>query len=294
MTDKVALGNSLGRVHNPFLVSAPNFAIMKRTLLGLLAVLVIGCVLLAGCTGSTPTTNNTTNSTNQSGLKTSYIIGLDNAYKPFSYQETDGSFSGFDVESARWIANKSGLKFEFQAIMWDSMIPSLQAKKIDMVYSGMTITDERKAQVAFSKPYIKINQSIAARADSTVTADDVRAGKVVIGTQRGTTGEAWVQKNLIDTGKMPASNLKSFDNFPLAITALMNKQVDATVYDKPSTVEAIRGQNAKIIYEVNDPEWHGIAIRKEDTALLETMNKGLDQLMADPYWNELKAKYYID
>ena len=118
------------------------------------------------------------------------------------------------------------------------------------------------------------------------------AGKAVIGTQRGTTGEAEVQK-LIDAGKMPASNLKTFDNFPLAVTALMNKQVEATVYDKPSTIEAIAGQNAKIIGEIDTNEQYGIAIRKDDTALLEAMNRGLDLLMADPYWNELKAKYNL-
>jgi polar amino acid transport system substrate-binding protein len=263
---------------------------MKRTLLGLLVLLLAGCVLLAGCTGSTPSTNNTTN---QSGLKAKYIIGLDGAYPPFSSQQKDGSFTGFDVESARWIANKSGFQAEFQAVAWDGIIPALLAKKIDMVYSGMTITEERKEQVAFSKPYLKINQSVAVRADSTVTADDVLAGKVVIGTQRGTTGESWVQKNLVDTGKMPAANLKSFDNFPLAVTALTNKQVDATVYDKPSTIDAIKGQNAKIVKDIDTNEQYGIAIRKEDTALLQTMNKGLDMLMADPYWNELKAKYNL-
>jgi polar amino acid transport system substrate-binding protein len=266
---------------------------MQRKIIGLLVLLLAGCVLLAGCTGSTPAKNNTTNGTNQSGLKASYIIGIDGAYPPYSSQEKDGSFTGFDIDSARWIANKSGFQVEFQPVAWDGIIPALLAKKIDMVYSGMTITDERKQQVAFSKPYLKINQSVAVRGDSTLTFDDIMAGKAVIGSQRGTTGEMWVQDNLIATGKMPAANLKSFDNFPLAITALTNGQVDATVYDKPPTVDVIKGQNAKIIHEIDTKEEYGIAFRKEDTQLLQTMNKGLDQLMADPYWNELKAKYNL-
>jgi polar amino acid transport system substrate-binding protein len=271
---------------------------MQRKIIGLLVLLLAGCVLLAGCTGTTPPTNTTANTTtngtaNLSGLKDAYIIGIDGAYPPYSSQEKDGSFVGFDIDSARWIANKSGFDVEFQAVAWDGIIPALLAKKIDMVYSGMTITEERKQQVAFSKPYLKINQSVAVRSDSDLTFDDIMAGKVVIGSQRGTTGEMWVQDNLIATGKMPASNLKSFDNFPLAITALMNRQVDATVYDKPPTVDIIKDQNAKIIHEIDTKEEYGIAIRKEDTALLETMNKGLDLLMADPYWDELKAKYNL-
>lgn len=104
----------------------------------------------------------------------------------------------------------------------------------------------------------------------------------------------WVQKELIEKGKMPATNLKSFDNFPLAITALTNKQVDATVYDKPPTVDIIRDKDVKIISEIDTNEQYGIAIRKEDTKLLETMNKGLDMLMNDPYWNELKEKYKLE
>lgn len=267
---------------------------MKRTLFGALAVLVVGCILLAGCTSTPPARNNTTNtSSGTAGLKDSYIIGIDGAYPPYSSQEKDGSFVGFDIDSARWIADRMGFKVQFQAVAWDGIIPALLAKKIDMVYSGMTITDERKQQVAFSKPYLKINQSVAVRGDSTLTFDDIMAGKAIIGSQRGTTGEMWVQDNLIATGKMPASNLKSLDNFPLAITALVNRQVDATVYDKPPTVDVIKGQNAKIIHEIDTKEEYGIAIRKEDTALLETMNKGLDQLMADPYWNQLKAKYNL-
>jgi polar amino acid transport system substrate-binding protein len=266
---------------------------MQRKILGLLVLLLVGTLLLAGCTGTPPAKNNTTNGTSVAGLKDTYIIGVDAAYPPYTSQEKDGSFTGFDIESARWIANKLGFKVEFQAVAWDGMIPALQAKKIDMVYSGMTITEERKQQVAFSKPYLKINQSVTVRGDSTLTFDDIMAGKVVIGCQRGTTGEMWVQDNLIATGKMPASNLKSFDNFPLAITALTNKQVDATVYDKPSTVDAIKGQSAKIIHEIDTSEEYGIAIRKDDTALLETMNKGLDLIMKDPYWNELKTKYSL-
>ncbi|HIH04251.1 MAG TPA: transporter substrate-binding domain-containing protein, partial [Methanoregulaceae archaeon] len=107
---------------------------MQRKILGLLVLLLAGCLLFAGCTGTPPATNNTTNGTNVAGLKDSYIIGIDNAYQPYSYQEKDGSFTGFDVESARWIANKMGFKVEFLPVAWDGIIPALQAKKIDMVY----------------------------------------------------------------------------------------------------------------------------------------------------------------
>ncbi|NLX49261.1 MAG: transporter substrate-binding domain-containing protein [Methanospirillum sp.] len=119
------------------------------------------------------------------------------------------------------------------------------------------------------------------------------SGRIVIGSQFGTTGWWWVQDNLIATGKMPASNLKSFGNFPLAISALMNRQVDATVYDTPPTVNIISQLDAKIIHEIDTKEEYGIAVRKDDANLLATMNAGLDLLMNDPYWDELKVKYAL-
>ena len=220
-------------------------------------------------------------------------LGTEGAYPPFNFVQPDGTIAGFDLDIGLELCKRIGADCEVVAQDWDGIIPGLIAQKYDFIIASMFITEERKQQVAFSKPYLKINQSVAVRGDSDLTFDDIMAGTVVIGSQRGTTGEMWVQNNLIEKGKMPAANLKSFDNFPLAITALMNKQVDATVYDKPPTVDIIAGQNAKIIHEIDTKEEYGIAIRKDDTVLLETMNKGLDMLMADPYWNELKAKYNL-
>ena len=81
-------------------------------------------------------------------------------YPPYSFIEKDGSSKGFDVESVQWIADKMGFDVKIQPLAWDGMIPALMAKKIDMVYSGMTITPERKEQVNFSNPYLTINQSV--------------------------------------------------------------------------------------------------------------------------------------
>jgi len=239
--------------------------------------------ILAGLLGSAPPTQ-----------RPRYIVGVDGAYPPYSYVQSDGTITGFDVESARWIADRMGFDVTFVAIPWDGIIPVLQSKRIDMIYSGMSITEERKTQVAFSKPYIKFNQSAAIRADSAITMGDVMAGTAVIGVQRGTTGELWVRENLINTGRMPAAHLKSFDNFPLAFAALLNGQVDVTIYDRNPTVDLVSGKNARILAEIDTKEEYGIAVRKEDAQLLDTLNRGLDQLMADPYWNELKKKYKLE
>ncbi|HQD26193.1 ABC transporter substrate-binding protein [Methanoculleus thermophilus] len=252
----------------------------------LVCIVAVLAVAGAGCTGTT-----------QAGgdeLKDSYIVGIDGSYAPFSYVDKDGNAQGFDVDSMRWIAEKKGINVTFKAIDWDAIIPSLQAGKIDMVYAGMTITPERLEAVNFSNPYWTVNQDVAVREDSNVTLDDVLAGKAVLGAQRGCTAATWIEKNLIETGKMPAANLKLYVDTPAAVSDLEIGRIDAVMYDDLSLGSYIEGKPLKIIGSVETKEQFGVAIRKEDTALLEFMNEALAELQADPYWEELKEKYNLN
>jgi len=264
--------------------------------LAVLAILLGGCLLAAGCTQSGNSGSGASAAAgqqNSTAVTKTYIIGVDGAYPPYTYIDKDGTFHGIDVDSARWIAKDKGFNVEFQAIEWDGIIPALLAGKIDMVYSGMTITPERQEQVNFSTPYLNINQTIAIRNDSTLTVDDILAGKAIIGAQRGTTGAIWAEKNLVEAGKMPADHLKEYDNFPLVITDLTNKNIDASIYDRPSHISAIEGKPIHIVYEIDTGEQYGIAIRKDNPELLALMNSGLADLHADPYWKELLTEYKL-
>ncbi|HQA79775.1 MAG TPA: transporter substrate-binding domain-containing protein, partial [Methanoregulaceae archaeon] len=128
-----------------------------------LAVITAILVLCAGCTQ--------TGTEQPSPEAKVYIVGIDGQYPPFSYVDSSGNATGFDVDSMRWIAEKEGLNVEFQSIAWDGIIPALQAKKIDLIYAGMTITDERKEKVNFSTPYWVVNQDVVAKKGSNVTVE---------------------------------------------------------------------------------------------------------------------------
>jgi polar amino acid transport system substrate-binding protein len=128
-------------------------------------------VCLCGCTekpaGETPVASSVTNTSESvSSDKPTYIVGIDGEYPPYSFIDKNGEPQGFDVESVRWIADEMGFQVKIQPMAWDGIIPALQAGKIDMVYSGMTITDERKEVVNFSNPYWKVNQSVAVHDDT--------------------------------------------------------------------------------------------------------------------------------
>ncbi|MBN2734495.1 MAG: amino acid ABC transporter substrate-binding protein [Methanomicrobiaceae archaeon] len=266
----------------------------KKILAAFLLIVAVFAVAFAGCTGADKSAPaDETVDVIVVEEKPLYIVGIDGEYPPYSYIDSDGNAQGFDVDSVKWIADKMGFEVKVQAMAWDGIIPSLNAGKIDMVYSGMTITDERLEKVNFSTPYWVANQGVAVRNGSTVTMDDLKAGKVVIGTQRGCTAADWITANLIDTGLMTKDNLKLYDNFALAISDLENERVDAAMYDTPVVIESIEGKDIVKLGTIETNEEYGIAIRKADVELLNTMNEGLDALMADPYWQELIVKYKL-
>ena len=278
---------------------------VKILSVAVLALAVLAAVF-AGCTGTQPsaatpaptavpgTDSPTAAPTAAVVEKTVYIIGIDGEYPPYSYVDKDGNAQGFDVESAKWIAEDQGFEVKFQPTAWDGIIPALLAKKIDMVYSGMSITPERAAKVTFSDVYWIVNQGVAVKKGSFITIDDIKNGKAKIGTQRGCTAADWIQDNLVDTGILDSSKLVLYDNFPLAITDLENGRIDAAMYDTPVVRKSIERKDLELLGTIDTGEEYGIAIRNEDKELLEKMNAGLKHLKESPKWAELVAKYELE
>ncbi|MDG6257917.1 MAG: basic amino acid ABC transporter substrate-binding protein [Methanomicrobiaceae archaeon] len=255
----------------------------NRVICALVCVCAVLAIAFAGCTDT---------SEPDGGVETqTYVVGIDAEYPPYSYLDSQGNAVGFDVESMQWIAEDQGFEVTFQPTAWDGIIPALQAGKIDLIYSGMTITEERAEKVDFSNPYWTINQAVAVYEGSTITMDDLHAGTLVIGAQRGTTAAFWVEENLIDTGMMDEGDLNTYDSFPLVITDLVNRRIDAAMYDRPPMEDAIADKPVEIIGEIDTGENYGVAVRKGDTELLGMINEGLANLQADPSWEELKEKY---
>ena len=258
-------------------------------------------VLLCGCTGtdkalSSPEKTTVVEKPTLAEQKSDvvYKVGIDVPYPPFSIMDADGNPTGFDCESIEWIAKDQGFEVEFVPTAWDGIIPALQAGKIDMAYSGMTITEERKEKVNFSTPYWVVNQMVVVKEGSPVTLDQVKSGKVTIGTQRGCTAAIWVDENLVNKTLMPSENLKLYDNTPLAVEDLASGRIDAVMYDSTVMNDIIAGKPVTKIGMIETNEEFGIAVRKEDTALLDKLNAGLDKLMISPEWKALIEKYKME
>ena len=220
-----------------------------------------------------------------------YVNGIDANFPPFAYVDKDGKPDGFDVKSMDWIANKMGFTVEHKPMDWDTIIPSLNTNKIDMVCSGMSITEARAEQVNFSDPYWVMKPAVSVRADSDLTMDQVHKGKIKFGIQRGTSEADWLESNKDANGWN--MEVVYYDTQPLAIEDLLNGRIDAVGTDEAPAKEAIaHGKEIKIIGTFAEVTKYGVAVRKADTKLLEAINEGYKLLMADPYWKELQDEYF--
>ncbi len=245
-------------------------------------VLLVGALLLVG------------NVASSSAEEKVIINGIDANFPPFAFVDKTGKPDGFDVAVVDWIAKENGLKVEHKPMDWDGIIPSLNAKKIDMIASGMSITDARKEQVNFSLPYWTIKQVMVAKAEPNVTPEAAMKDGNKIGVQRGTTEAKWIEENLI-TKQGKKFELVYYDSAPLAIEDVINGRIAAAAMDDAPAKDAVsKKKNVKIIGTFGMPdEQFGYAFRKDDTELLNKFNEGLKKIMASPMWEELAKKYEL-
>jgi polar amino acid transport system substrate-binding protein len=237
-------------------------------------------VLSAGCTGD-PTTE-----------KDTYIIGYDGVYPPWAYMDAEGNAIGFDVESAQWIAKQKGMNITHQKMAWGDLIPALEIGRIDMIYAGMTITPEREKAVEFTEPYWTVNQSVATRNSSAMTMEDFYSGKATIGVEHSTTAEEWLEANMENyNGRVADGTIRLYDTFAMSVTGVQTGDVDSVIFDEITMENYIKDRPLKIIGIVDTNERYGIAVRKDDTELLKTLNDGLTELKVSPDWQELIDKY---
>lgn len=218
------------------------------------------------------------------------INGIDANYPPFAYVNEQGTPSGFDVDSMDWIAKKMGFEVKHQPMDWDGIVPALLAGKIDMVCSGMSISPERAAQVGFSDPYFTISKVIVVGKDSALTADQIMAGEYRLGVQRGTNEHELLEG--LKTANLLKFTLRFYDSAPMSVEDLLNGRIDAIAMDSAPANDAIaKGKPVKTVGTFAKDDLFAVAIRKDDTDLAKTINEGYKLLMADPYWEELKAKH---
>ncbi|MBO8137383.1 MAG: basic amino acid ABC transporter substrate-binding protein [Desulfotomaculum sp.] len=260
---------------------------MKKFLrVGIVSLLVLALIALAGCGGGTEEANSD-NAQDKKVLK----VGTDVAFPPFEFEE-DGKYVGFDIDLINAIAEEIGYEVDLEPMQFQGLIPALQANNVDVGIAGITITEERKKQVLFSDPYIDAGQIIAVRADETeIKSVDDLEGKV-LGAKIGTTG-AKKAEELKQSGKVKEVML--YDNNPESYIDLENGNVDAVIVDKPVVERYIATEGKGKIKTVGDVltgEKFGIAVPQGKEELLQQINEALQTLKENGTYDNIYNKWF--
>jgi polar amino acid transport system substrate-binding protein len=254
-------------------------------------ILILAFLVSSGCVSEQKAPSPPPAAVRPGELRTHYTIGVDADFPPFTSIDSEGNFSGFDIDAARWVAARKGFDIGFTAVPWDTAVPALESGRIDILWSGVTVTRDRQARIDFTRPYMILTPGVAARNGSGVTMEVLHSGRLRIGTQNGSTEAGWVNRTLVQTGKMPISNHSMYPDVPALTGALANGAVDVVIVQSPSLKRAISGKPLVIIGEIPTEGQVAVAVRKNDTALLASLDHGLSELAEDPYWGQLKERY---
>lgn len=230
------------------------------------------------------------------------VIGTEGAYPPFSMADANGNVTGFDADIGNAVCDKLQLKCRFVVQAFDGLIPALNAKRFDVIISGMSITDERQKQIDFSRSYAEFpNHFIAKKGSELAGAKDLDTLKhdlsgLRIGVQAGTTHAAYVEKNL------PEAQLMTYDTLDQMQIDLASGRLDTSFADITAQNDFLAkpdGADFQLIDVVIDSSSDatlgtglGIGIRKDEGALKEKIDQALCDLGADGGLKAASEKWF--
>jgi len=217
------------------------------------------------------------------------IIGY-TVYAPMNYTDDNGEFVGFDTELAIAVCEKLGVEPTFQEIVWDTKEVELAAGTIDCIWNGLTITDERKANMEITDPYVLNAQVVIMRNDSEYTDTSTLADKTICAEQ-GSAGQSTIEgdENLAKATYIPKSVQTD------CLMEVAAGTCDAAVLDitlaKAMIGEGTDYENLVIVDQLAE-EYYGVAFRKGSDACAAT-NEAFAALIADGTMQDLADKYSL-
>lgn len=244
---------------------------------------------LVACSSSGEIDSQTAEETSE---KPKLVMATEATFQPYEYYDGD-EIIGIDVEIAGAIAEKLGMELEVIDVEFDSIIPGVMSGKYDIGAAGMTVTDERLEQVNFTDSYATGVQVVIVNEDSPITSIDNLFDESVegllVGTQTGTTGFLYATW---DIEEAELGTVKSFQKTTDAAQALVNKQIDCILLDnEPAKAIVNNNKGLKILESQYAVEDYAIAIKKENTELLDKVNAALNELIADGTVKTIVDKY---
>ncbi len=223
-------------------------------------------------------------------------IGTEGAYPPFNFIDKSGKLQGFDVDIAKALCAQMKAECVFVAQDWDGIIPALLAKKYDAIIASMSITEERKKKVSFSKKYYTTPAKFVRKKGSGIEINQASLKGKTVGVQRATIHENFLRDNY---GKIV--EIKSYDTQENANLDFSAGRVDLLLADSVALLEGLlntdAGKNAEYVGpDFTDPKWFGdgagIAVRKGDGDLANAFTTAIAAIRANGTYQKINAKYF--
>ena len=215
-------------------------------------------------------------------------------YPPFTSIDPDTKeYVGFDVDMYKEVCKRLGLEENIlPSVQFDTIVPTIkQGGKADISFGAITITDERKEEVAMTDPYLDSNQSIVVKKGSSVAKpEDLNTSGTQVAVQAGTTSEDWARENLTN------ATIVTLDDIIQALTGVQSGLYNACVVDLPVAEYEIKEAYSDL--EIPDDcqiptgEQVGAVINKNNIALLKAVNKALKDIKDDGTEDELEKKWF--
>jgi polar amino acid transport system substrate-binding protein len=224
------------------------------------------------------------------------IVGLDDTFAPMGFRDENDKIVGFDVDLAKAVFNQMGLEVKFQRIDWAMKETELNNKKIDLIWNGYTITEDRKEKVTFSDPYLANRQVIVVKADSNIqTKADLANKKVTVQAASSSYDALMGEPAVVDTIYNKAPFELETNN--LAFIDLDNGRTDALVVDEILARYYITlngASNYKVLTEDFGSEQYGVGFRKTDVQLVAKFNEAFNQLKTNGTTTEISEDWFSE
>lgn len=244
----------------------------------LLAVLLVMAVLVGACGAKT---------TGREALSAGVLrVGTEGTYAPFSYHDpSTGQLTGYDVDVARAVGDKLGVRVDFVETPWDSIFAALEANRFDVVANQVTITPARQSKYDMSRPYTVGEGVIVTRADdNSITS---------LADLKGKTAAQSMTSNWAQIARDAGAKVESVEGFTQAVKLLSQGRVDAVVNDSVAVYAYLaetQDSSVKIAGEAGQKSEQGFAAGK-NSGLLTELNAAIDELRADGTLADISERY---
>ena len=214
-------------------------------------------------------------------------IGTEGTYPPFTFHDTSGNLTGFDVDLANEVAKRLGVKAEYKETQWDAMFAGLDAKRFDMIANEVGIRPDRQKKYDFSDPYITSAGVLIVNTSNTKVKkfEDIK----------GLNAAQSLTSNYGDMAKKYGANLVGVEGFQQAVELLTQKRVDVTINDKLTYLDYKKQKPdapIKIAATANDASSSGFMFRKNSDKLVDEVNKALKEMVDDGTYKKISEKWF--